>query len=366
MVATLKSHPPSLLSESFSHRPVYPGMRGESVAEVQAALVQEGYELAVDGVFGQQTRAAVEDFQEEQDLQVDGIVGPETAGALRAGEARAPTERERLSGPKEGEVRAGELARADDFRRAASERKEAAASRPRSLVTRGTIGADVLRAQQLLNKAGYDPGGTDGIFGPRTEAAVKRFQRARGLDVDGKVGSATWSALDAPPPATEPPPTKPVGGVQPSPTGDAALRARILEIAEGEVGNQEATNRNDGEILKYPRFFGRGSEAWCADFVSWVNTKAGNPMNEYNCEMTRRAMIDEGRWKGKQGARPGDIVLFDWNGDRRADHIGILKAVNSDGTFTTIEGNTSLPGENEGVWERRRTLATIMGFGNPT
>jgi peptidoglycan hydrolase-like protein with peptidoglycan-binding domain len=37
----------------------------------------------------------------------------------------------------------------------------------------------------------------DGIYGPRTEAAVKYFQRANGLVADGIVGQKTWAALEA-------------------------------------------------------------------------------------------------------------------------------------------------------------------------
>lgn len=49
--------------------------------------------------------------------------------------------------------------------------------------------------QAKLNARGIDSGPQDGIFGPRTEQAVRQFQRANGLSVDGIVGPETRGAL---------------------------------------------------------------------------------------------------------------------------------------------------------------------------
>lgn len=56
----------------------------------------------------------------------------------------------------------------------------------------------VLWAQQLLQKAGFEPkdGLIDGLFGENTKDAVIDFQRARGLKVDGIIGVETWPALE--------------------------------------------------------------------------------------------------------------------------------------------------------------------------
>ena len=60
------------------------GMTGSSVRHLQQALVEQGYEIDVDGDFGDATFAAVSHFQEANDLDVDGIAGPSTWAALGA------------------------------------------------------------------------------------------------------------------------------------------------------------------------------------------------------------------------------------------------------------------------------------------
>jgi hypothetical protein len=67
------------------------------------------------------------------------------------------------------------------------------ASRP--VLSPGDRGPAVVELQRRLSTAGCDPGPADGRFGPRTEAAVRAFQAARGLAVDATVGPLTWTAL---------------------------------------------------------------------------------------------------------------------------------------------------------------------------
>jgi peptidoglycan hydrolase-like protein with peptidoglycan-binding domain len=58
------------------------GARGDSVENLQQALVDAGYDIEVDGVFGEATEAAVVDFQSSNGLDADGVVGPNTWRAL--------------------------------------------------------------------------------------------------------------------------------------------------------------------------------------------------------------------------------------------------------------------------------------------
>ncbi len=71
-----------------------------------------------------------------------------------------------------------------------------------------------------------------------------------------------------------------------------------------------------------------------------------------------------GRWYwGASGARPGDIVFFDWGGSNsisRIDHVGIVEANLGGGRLQTIEGNTS-----DACLRRVRSGNVIVGYGRP-
>jgi peptidoglycan hydrolase-like protein with peptidoglycan-binding domain len=64
------------------------------------------------------------------------------------------------------------------------------------VLKRGSTDPVVLDLQQALRTLGHDPGPIDGVFGARTENAVKAFQTAREIPADGVVGRVTWINID--------------------------------------------------------------------------------------------------------------------------------------------------------------------------
>ena len=63
------------------------------------------------------------------------------------------------------------------------------------LLRRGDRNEYVRHWQMFLNLNGYACGDADGIFGPKTEAAVKKWQKDHGLKSDGIIGPKTWASL---------------------------------------------------------------------------------------------------------------------------------------------------------------------------
>jgi len=161
------------------------------VAALQAALLQlRLYDGYVDGIRGPLTRRAVVAFQRRRGLAADGVAGPRTRGAL--GWRGRP----------------------------------GLGSRTMRI---GNRGWDVAALQYLLQRAGHGPGRADGLFGPLTQAAVTRAQRAAGIGADGLAGPATIGSLRGNGPAPSAPgPSGPVSFFRPvsGPIGDGFGAAR--------------------------------------------------------------------------------------------------------------------------------------------
>lgn len=124
------------------------GSSGENVRSVQYLLVRHGRALAVDGLFGPLTKAAVEAFQAAAGLMVDGVVGNQTWPRLIV------------------------------------------------QVAPGSTGEAVRAAQSQIHSRGA--GGViavDGLFGPMTSQAVGAFQQLLDIGVDHIVGPVTWNHL---------------------------------------------------------------------------------------------------------------------------------------------------------------------------
>jgi len=108
--------------------------------------------------------------------------------------------------------------------------------------------------------------------------------------------------------------------------------------------------------------------AWCDMAVSYEAAHSGNLaacMGKFAYTVAHaEAFKAHGRWHyGLGGARPGDVVFYDWSGTGRIaaiDHVGLIEAVHSNGTITTLEGNTS------NMFLRRvRSGAAVVGYGRP-
>ncbi|HBF83749.1 MAG TPA: N-acetylmuramoyl-L-alanine amidase [Streptomyces sp.] len=131
------------------------GSAGAQVKAVQQLLADQGYEPgAVDGLFGTATKSAVQAFQTTRGLPADGTVGARTWTALLS-----------------------------------------AGTTPQ--LSQGASGDAVRRLQRALTAALGTTLAADGTFGPATDTAVRGYQKARGLTVDGHVGPDTWAALQS-------------------------------------------------------------------------------------------------------------------------------------------------------------------------
>ncbi len=161
----------SLLSLLHSANAIQTEDRGAEVTALQTNLIAANYYKGpVTGYYGKLTEAAVRRFQATNDLDADGIAGSETLAALKQYLA-TKSKKSQSNSPPSSAMKVGKRG-----------------------LRLGDRGPEVTEAQERLKATGFDPGSIDGKYGWKTEQAVKRFQLARGLRIDGIMGRETWFA----------------------------------------------------------------------------------------------------------------------------------------------------------------------------
>lgn len=143
------------------------------------------------------------------------------------------------------------------------------------------------------------------------------------------------------------------------------MKENIVTIARAEIGQKEKPINSNKS--KYGSWFGFDGQPWCAMFVSWCYFHAGLSLPNIGfkkgfagCQTAFHYFREKGLLVADP--QPGDIVLFDWNADKRYDHTGIFVKKLDETTFLTIEGNTSVGNDSNGgqVMERKRKYSQAV------
>ncbi|MCU0540805.1 MAG: penicillin-insensitive murein endopeptidase [Oscillatoriaceae cyanobacterium Prado104] len=196
-------------------RLVIPNMEGARVRKLQEDLVEVGISIEVDGIFGSDTDAAIRQFQQNQGLQVDGIAGIVTQAKL------AQIIRGKRGTSKGSAISLQGLIEQNKFI-------------PFDDLNSGLLveDMDLCREIQTILRADGFLDVVDGLYGPMTREALRRFKASRQLGGGDVLGPTTVKALlDA----------KPGSGILPDwPGGDkkAAIQAIIKEARRQGITNK--------------------------------------------------------------------------------------------------------------------------------
>lgn len=149
-------------------------------------------------------------------------------------------------------------------------------------------------------------------------------------------------------------------------------RAKVLQVAASQLDTKESPPGSNK--TKYGVWYGIDGQKWCAIFVSWVFNEAGLPLGNiqtkkgiHHCQSAHNYYKSKGMLTGNPS--PGDIVIYDWEGNGHADHIGIFIgwANPQKSHIEAWEGNTAQGNDSDGgkVMRRTRSRNMVKSFINP-
>ena len=271
--ATPVPTPPPIMTPSPTPVPTTPpeestditlqyGDQNENVTALQGRLMDLGY-LDLDeptDYFGPATKNAVMLFQRQHELNQDGVAGYETQMKLFNDCAKHYT------------------------------------------ILTGTRGDDVKSLQRQLIDLGYlSPGKATGYYGEETTSAVKAFQKANSLAVDGKTGEHTLDVIYSPNAVPTPEKRREVTSIR---NIDEMIDAAEAKVGKPYVSGAEGPNSFD-----------------CSGLVYWCLRQAGSNRGRYNAAgYASVSSWDKVSWSQ---LKRGDLMFF-WSDSRhKIGHVAI-------------------------------------------
>lgn len=186
----------------------------------------------------------------------------------------------------------------------------------------------IAEIQKALAARGHDPGNIDGIWGRRTANAVRAFQEANGLLVDGIAGPKTRAALGFGS-------NTPMDAVKDPALPWLTEARRLLGVREG------AADDNNGDIMKWADdlniTYGGDDIAWCGLFVAHCigATLSGEPL-----PANPLGARNWSRFGARCVPQPGAVMVF-WRGkkDGWQGHVGFYAGEHPTKGYLILGGN---------------------------
>lgn len=244
------------------------GDENEMIAKAQERLMELYYMDSDEPsqYFDYSTEFALQCFQRQHKLTVDGVLGGETLEMLFSEEAQNYT------------------------------------------IDPETQGYDVQKMQERLKELGYFSGTTTTLYGEKTEAAVRAFQKRNGLKVDARIGVATRDAMYSPNAKRAPNTTSSENYSKPS--GSSSALDKFISAAKGKKGST------------YVRGAEGPSKFDCSGFVYYALRQAGIKTGRLNAAGFSQVSSWE-KVSSVSKLKKGDLIFWRSPSSSRVSHTGI-------------------------------------------
>jgi hypothetical protein len=239
-----------------------------------------------------------------------------------------------------------------------------------SITTPYMRGDDVHRVQQHLKEQGYLQGEVDGVFGPDTARAVYRAKYWLGYplgEINQIAGDLFYGYISEAKQPTEAMQAR-IADRRMASAGKP-IRQKMIEEAQKWFGTKESPPGSNE--CKFSEWYGL-TGPWCAMFVTWCGITVGSKAflrgvnYAYVPYVVSNARAGRGFLAVTYEPKYGDLVAFDWDGDKVADHIGFFDhwLYGAKQTFQTVEGNTAVGNDSNGgeVMQRERNKNAVLCF----